>query len=130
VHIKLSYFTIKLQSNTHLTYYSYDNHKDLKLNLDRALGGQLIKIGYLLRITTEPIGNSRGSADRIGKGGSYLHSFRKSADFCLEEKSAGAVSVYEHNRLADLSSPGVKLADMDRNVKGIVLPGQNKEGSC
>jgi hypothetical protein len=123
VHIKLFYFTIKLQSNTHLTYYSYNNQKDLKLNLDKALGGQLIKIGYLLKITTEPIGNNIGSADRIGKGGSYLHSFRKSVDFCLEEKSAGAVSVYEQKRLADLSSPDVKLADMDRNTKGIVLQG-------
>jgi hypothetical protein len=117
VHIKLSYFIIKLQSNTHLTYYSYNNQKDLKLNLDRALGRQLIKISYSLRITTELIGNNKGSADRIGKGGSYLHSFRKSADFCLEEKSAGAIFVYEQKRLADLSSPGVKLADMDRNVK-------------
>jgi hypothetical protein len=48
-----------------------------------------------LKITTEPIGNNRGSADRIGKEGGYLYSFRKYADFCLEEKSAGAVSVYE-----------------------------------
>jgi hypothetical protein len=76
-----------------------------------------------LKITAELIGNNRGSADRIGKEGSYLHSFRKSVDFCLEEKSAGAVSVYEQKRLADLSSPGVKLADMDRNVKGTVLQG-------
>jgi hypothetical protein len=121
VHIKLFYLTIKLQSNTHLTYYSYNNQKDPKLNLDRALGGQLIKIGYLLKITTKPIGNNRGSASRICKGVSYLHNFRKSADFGLEEKSAGAVSVYEQKRLADLSSPGVKLADMDRNVKGTVL---------
>jgi hypothetical protein len=123
VHIKLSYFTIKLQSNTHLTYYSYNNQKDLKLNLDRDLGGQLIKIGYLLRITIEPIGNNRGSVDGIGKGWSYLHSFRKSADFYLEEKSAGAISVYEQKRLANLNSPRVKLADMDRNVKGTVLQG-------
>jgi hypothetical protein len=77
----------------------------------------------LLKITTKPIGNNRGSADRIGKEGSYLHSFRKSADFCLEEKSAGVVSVYEQKRLADLISPGVKLADIDRNVKGTVLQG-------
>jgi hypothetical protein len=28
-----------LHSNIHLTYYSYNNKKDLKLNLDRALGG-------------------------------------------------------------------------------------------
>jgi hypothetical protein len=105
-----------VQSNTHLTYYSYNNQKDLKLNLDRALGGQLIKISYLLKITTEPIGNNRGSVNRIGKGGSYVHSFKKSANFCLEEKSAGAVSVYEQKRLADFSSNGVKLADMDRNV--------------
>jgi hypothetical protein len=56
--------------------------------LDKALVGQLIKISYLLKITTEPIGNNRGSADRIGKEGSYLHSFRKSVDFGLEEKSA------------------------------------------
>jgi hypothetical protein len=117
VHIKLFYFTTKLQSNTHLTCYSHNNQKDQKLNLDRALGGQLIKMGYLLKITTESIGINRGSVDRIGKGGSYLYSFRKSADFCLEEKSAGAVSVYEQKILADLSSPGVKSADMDRNVK-------------
>jgi hypothetical protein len=58
VHIKLSYFTIKLQSNTHLTYYSYNIQKDLKLNLDRALEGQLIRIGYLLKITTELIGTT------------------------------------------------------------------------
>jgi hypothetical protein len=121
--MKLYYFTIKLQSNTYLTYYSYNNQKDLKLNLDRALSGQLIKIGYMLRITTESIGNNKGSADRIGKEGSYLHSFRKSADLCLEEKSAGAVSVYEQKRLADLSSPEVKLADMERNVEGTVLQG-------
>jgi hypothetical protein len=31
VHIKLFYFTIKLQSNTHLTYYSHNNQKDQKL---------------------------------------------------------------------------------------------------
>jgi hypothetical protein len=59
VHIKLSYFTIKLQSNTHLTYYSYNNQKDLKLNLDRALEGQLIKMDYLLKTTTKSIGNNR-----------------------------------------------------------------------
>jgi hypothetical protein len=123
VHIKLSFFTIKLQSNTNLTYYSCNNQKDLKLNLDRALGGQLIKIGYLLKITIEPIGNNRGSANRIGKGGSYLHSFRKSADFGLEEKSAGAVSAYEQKRLADLGSPEVKSADIERNIESTVLQG-------
>jgi hypothetical protein len=112
-----------LQSNTHSTYHSYINQKDLKLNLDRALGGQLIKVGYLLRITTKLIGNNRGSVDRIGKGRSYLYSFRKSADFCLEEKSAGAVSAHEQKRLADLSSPGVKSADMERNVEGTALQG-------
>jgi hypothetical protein len=47
--------------------------------------------------------------------------FRKSADFCLEEKLAGAASMYDQRGLADLSSPGVKAADMDRNVKGTVL---------
>jgi hypothetical protein len=88
VHIKLSYFMIKLHSNIHLTYYSYNNQKDLKLNLDRALGGQPIKMGYLLKTTTESIGNNRGSVDRIGKEGSSLYSFRKSADFISEEKSA------------------------------------------
>jgi hypothetical protein len=66
---------IKLQSNTHLTYYLYNNQKDLKLNLGRALGGQLIKIDYFLRITTKLIGNNRVLADRISKGGSYLHNF-------------------------------------------------------
>jgi hypothetical protein len=88
VHIKLSYFTIKLQSNTHLTYYSHNNQKDLKLNLDRTLGGQLIRFGYLLKITIEPIGNDRGSVDRFDKEGSSLYSFRRSTDFCLEEKLA------------------------------------------
>jgi hypothetical protein len=115
VHIRLFYFTIKLQSNTHLTYYSYNNKKDLKLNLDRALGGQLIKIGYLLKITIEPIGNNRGSADRIGKGGNLLISVWK--------RNRQERSLYMSRRLADLSSPGVKSADIDRNVKGTVLQG-------
>jgi hypothetical protein len=88
VHIKLFYFTIKLQSNIHLTYYSYNIQQNLKLNLDRASGGQLIKMDYLLKTTAELIGNNRGLVDRIGKEGSYLYSFRKSADFISEEKSA------------------------------------------
>jgi hypothetical protein len=88
VHIKLFYFTIKLHSNIHLTYYSYNNQKDLKLNLDRASGGQLIKMDYLLKTTAVSTGNNRGSVDRFDKEGSSLYSFRRSADFCLEEKSA------------------------------------------
>jgi hypothetical protein len=52
-------------------------------------------MGYLLKTTTESVGNNRGSVDRIGKEGSSLYSFRKSADFYLEEKSAGAISIYE-----------------------------------
>jgi hypothetical protein len=95
VHIKLSYFTIKLQSNTHLTYYSYNNQKDLELNLGRASGGQLIKMDYLLKTTAESIGNNRGSVDRIGKGGSCLLCLRKSADFRLKEKLAEVILVYE-----------------------------------
>jgi hypothetical protein len=63
VYTKLFYFTIKLQSNIHVTYYSYNDQKDLKLNLNRDLDGQLIRIGYSLKITAEPIGNNRGSAD-------------------------------------------------------------------
>jgi hypothetical protein len=77
----------------------------------------------MLRITIEPIGNNKGSVDRIGTEGSSLYDFRKSADFCLEEKSAETVSVYKQKRLADLSSLGVKSADMGRNVKGTVLQG-------
>jgi hypothetical protein len=73
--MKLFYFTIKLHSNTHLTYYSHNTQKDLKLNLDRALGGQLIKMDYLLKTTTESIGNNKGLVDRIGKEGSSLYSF-------------------------------------------------------
>jgi hypothetical protein len=95
VHIKLFYFTIRLQSNIHLTYYSYNNLKISETKLRQSLGGQLIKMGYLLKTTTESVGNNRGSVDRIGKEGSSLYSFRKSADFCLEEKSAGAISIYE-----------------------------------
>jgi hypothetical protein len=63
MHIKLPYFTIQLQSSIQITHYSHNNPKDLKLNLNRAVGGQLIRIGYLLRVTTEPIGNNRGLAD-------------------------------------------------------------------
>jgi hypothetical protein len=58
-----------LQSNTHLTYYSHNNQKDLKLNLDRALGGQLIRIAYLLKITTEPIENNRVQPIELAKEG-------------------------------------------------------------
>jgi hypothetical protein len=61
--MKLSYFIIQSQSSTHITHYSHNNQKDLKLNLNRALGGQLIRFGYSLKITTEPIGNNRGLAD-------------------------------------------------------------------
>jgi hypothetical protein len=93
--MKLFYLMIKLQSNTHLIYYSYNNPKRSETSLGRALAGQLIKMDYLLKITTESIGNNRGSVDRIGKEGSHLHSIRKSADFCLEGKSARAISVYE-----------------------------------
>jgi hypothetical protein len=63
VHITLPYFTIQLQSSIHITHYSPNNQKDLKLNLDRALRGHLIMIGYLLKIVTEPIGNNEGLAD-------------------------------------------------------------------
>jgi hypothetical protein len=52
-------------------------------------------MGYLLKTTTESVGNNRGSVNRIGKEESSLYSFRKSADSCLEEKSAGAIFVYE-----------------------------------
>jgi hypothetical protein len=58
-----------LQSNTHLTYYSYNNQKDLKLNLDRALGGQLIKIGHLLKVTTESVENNRVQPIELAKEG-------------------------------------------------------------
>jgi hypothetical protein len=70
-----------LQFNTHLTYYSHNNKKGLETNLGRALIGQLIKKGYMLRIIIEPIGNKKILTDRIDKEGSYLYSFRKSADF-------------------------------------------------
>jgi hypothetical protein len=63
VHMKLTDFTTQLQSSTHITHCSHTNQKSLRLNLDRALGGQSIWIGYLLKITTEPIGNNRGLAD-------------------------------------------------------------------
>jgi hypothetical protein len=76
-----------------------------------------------LKTTAESIGNNRGSTDRIGKEGSYLLCFRKLADFRLKEKLAETVSVYKQKRLADLSSPGVKSADMERNIEGTVLQG-------
>jgi hypothetical protein len=49
----------------------------------------------MLKTTTESIGYNRGLVDRFGKEGNSLYSFRKSADLCLKEKSAGAISVYE-----------------------------------
>jgi hypothetical protein len=52
-------------------------------------------MGYLLKTTTESVGNNRGSVDRIGKEGRSLYSFRKSADFYSEGKLARAISVYE-----------------------------------
>jgi hypothetical protein len=67
--------------------------------------------------------NNRVLADRIGKRGNHLHSIRKSSDFYLEKKTVETVSVHKQKRLADLSSPGVKSADMARNVKGTVLQG-------
>jgi hypothetical protein len=63
VHITLLYFPIQLQFSIHITHYSPNTQKDLKLNLDRALRGHLIMIGYLLKIATEPIGNNEGLAD-------------------------------------------------------------------
>jgi hypothetical protein len=39
--------------------------------------------------------NNKVLADRIGKRGNHLYSIRKSADFILEEKLAGVISVYE-----------------------------------
>jgi hypothetical protein len=63
VHITLLYFPIQLQSSIHITHYSPNTQKDLKLNLDRVLRGHLIMIGYLLKIATEPIGNNGGLAD-------------------------------------------------------------------
>jgi hypothetical protein len=39
----------------------------------------------------------------------------------LKEESARAVFVYDQRGLADLGSPEVKSADMDRDVKGTVL---------
>jgi hypothetical protein len=76
-----------------------------------------------LKTIIELIGDNRGLADRIGKEGSYLLCFRKSANFHLKEKLAETVSVYKQKRLADLSSPRVKSADMERNVEGIGLQG-------
>jgi hypothetical protein len=49
----------------------------------------------MLKTTIESIGYNRGLVDRFGKEESSLYSFRKSADFCLKEKSAGAIFVYE-----------------------------------
>jgi hypothetical protein len=79
--------------------------------LGRALVGQLIKIGYLLKVTTEPIGNNRVQSIELAK----------------EE---AICSVYGQKRLTGLVPPKVKTADRDRNIKGTVLQGQIKGGSC
>jgi hypothetical protein len=54
---------------------------------------------YLLKTTAESIEHTRGSVNRIGKGGSYLLCLRKSADFRLKENSVETVSVYKRKRL-------------------------------
>jgi hypothetical protein len=95
----------------------------LKINFGRALGGRLIKISYFAEGYKRADWKQQGSADGIGKGGSYLLCLRKSADFRMKEKSAGAVSVYDQRGLANLGSPEVKSADMERNVEGTVLQG-------
>jgi hypothetical protein len=76
-----------------------------------------------VKTTTESIGSNRGLVDKIGKEGSSLYSFRKSADFYSEEKSAGVISVYEQKRLTGLVSPKVKTTDRDWNIKGTVFQG-------
>jgi hypothetical protein len=91
--------------------------------LGRALVGQLIKLSYFAEGYKRADWKQQGLVDRIGKEGSSLLCLRKSADFRLKEELAGTVSVYKQKRLADLSSPGVKSADMGRNVKGTVLQG-------
>jgi hypothetical protein len=91
--------------------------------MGRALVGLLIKLSYFAEGYERADWKQQGSADWIGKGENHLHSIRKSSDFCLEEKAAETVSVYKQKRLTDLSSPGVKSADMGRNVKGTVLQG-------
>jgi hypothetical protein len=89
--------------------------------LGRVLVGQLIKIGYFAEGYKRADWKQQGPADGIGKGGRCLLCLGKSADFRLKEESAGAVSVYDQRGLADLGSPEVKSADMDRDVKGTVL---------
>jgi hypothetical protein len=85
---------------------------------------------YLLKTTAVLIGNNRGSINRFDKEGSSLYSFRRSADFCLEEKSAWVISVYKQKILTNLVSPKVKMAHRGRNIKGTMLQGQKKEGFC
>jgi hypothetical protein len=66
-HSKCAYETILLH-NSIANQHSYNilvtyQSERSKLNLDRVLRGQPIKISYLLRVTTELIGNSEGLVD-------------------------------------------------------------------
>jgi hypothetical protein len=63
VHMKLSYFTIQLQSSTHIAYYSHNNQKDLKLNLNRVLGGTTNLDRLLVEDYNRADGNNMGLAD-------------------------------------------------------------------
>jgi hypothetical protein len=65
---KLHINTHKLYTNIYFTLTKYlpsitNTRTVTELNLDRALRKTLIRIGYSLRITTEPIGNNRGLVD-------------------------------------------------------------------
>jgi hypothetical protein len=51
--------------------------KRSELNLNRALGGQLIKISYFAEGYKRADWKQQGSADGIGKGGSCLLCLRK-----------------------------------------------------
>jgi hypothetical protein len=88
VHIKLSYFTIKLQSNTHLTYYSYNNPKRSETKLRQSFRGTTNQNRLFVEDYIRADWSNRVLVNRIGKEGSYLHSIRKSTEFRLEEKSA------------------------------------------
>jgi hypothetical protein len=61
--MKLSYFTIQLQSSTHIAYYSHNNQKDLKLNLNRVLGGTTNLDRLLVEDYNRADGNNMGLAD-------------------------------------------------------------------
>jgi hypothetical protein len=74
-------------------------------------------MGYLLKTTTESIGNNKGSADRIGKEGA-LYTVLGNLLISIRKRNQYEQSLYMSRKALE-----VKSADIERNVESTVLQG-------